>query len=267
MKAWILSDMHLRGDYEPRVPQADICICAGDISNNMRQSFAWLARRVRPHMPVVFVAGNHEFYDSSISTMREAAGHYAGYLGIDFLDNASVVIGGVRFVGGTLWTDYELAAMALEGEAREKEVAWAMINSRQQLNDHHCITLGPVDRLFRPSDAAQLHRETRAFIEAELSRPFDGPTVVVTHHAPHPRSISPEFTGSSINPAFVSDLTGTITGGRPDLWVHGHVHSSHDYVVGSTRILANPRGYVRKEQPENPDFDPYLIIDLEETAS
>lgn len=84
---------------------------------------------------------------------------------------------------------------------------------------------------------------SRAFIEAQLAKPFHGTTVVLTHHAPSPRSLDPKFHAQETNAAFASDLTPTIQNGKPDLWVHGHIHRFVDYYEGCTRIVCNPRGY------------------------
>src|SRR5690606_38305588 len=88
--------------------------------------------------------------------------------------------------------------------------------------------------------------------------PFDGRTVVVTHHGPHPGSVHTRYENAAVNGAFVSDLSSLIKAGRPDLWVHGHVHDTFDYRVGSTRVVANPKGY----RNENPLFDPAMVIDV-----
>jgi len=110
-----------------------------------------------------------------------------------------------------------------------------------------------------------------AFLARALAEPFDGPTVVVTHHGPHPGSIHPRFNGNVANPAFVSDLSSLM--GRAALWIHGHTHASFDYEVAGTRVLANPRGYAgphpvsgrvhgTPDSPENPAFDPALTVEL-----
>lgn len=114
--------------------------------------------------------------------------------------------------------------------------------------------------MFTPEQALALHRESRAWLEERLSEPFDGKTVVVTHHAPHPGSISPKYLGDALTPAFVSDLTDLIGRHQPDMWIHGHVHHSCDYVVPETktRIVCNPRGYGY----ENPSFRMRLVVEV-----
>jgi len=128
------------------------------------------------------------------------------------------------------------------------------------LNDHRRITWAkqPEWRRFRPIEAATLHKRSRAFIEAELAKPFAGPTVVVTHHAPHANSMHSRYGSDLLSAAYVSDLTALIEAGQPNLWVHGHVHESFDYRVGVTRVICNPHGYGN----ENKNFDPGLVVEL-----
>jgi Icc-related predicted phosphoesterase len=99
-------------------------------------------------------------------------------------------------------------------------------------------------------------------LHRELSQKFDGPTVVVTHHAPSPRSIAPKFADSELNPAFTSNLEPLIEHYQPALWVHGHMHNSSDYKIGQTRVVCNPRGYFPDEL--NPLFNPDLVVDLKD---
>ena len=147
------------------------------------------------------------------------------------LVNDCVVLDGVRFVGSTLWTDYALDASRTSPAARDSDIAWAMRNAEGLLQDHQQIARDDESWVrWSPADARAAHitarrRTSRSVLEV----PHDGPTVVVTHHAPSPLSIAPRFLGSPLNPAFASDLTAMIMRYRPDVWVHGHVHHSTGY--------------------------------------
>lgn len=136
----------------------------------------------------------------------------------------------------------------------------AMATALTQLNDHRLIMRRalPEREPWLPAHALQEHKRSREWLKAELAKPFDGPTVVVTHHAPHPLSIHHRFRGSMLNGAFVSDLSEVMESFGPELWIHGHVHDSHDYRVGKTRVACNPKGY----GSENPAFDPSLIVEV-----
>jgi Icc-related predicted phosphoesterase len=172
--------------------------------------------------------------------------------GVNLLENDTVVLGGVRFIGCTLWTDY-----AIFGEAN---VSRAMRAASDGLNDHSKITWAkqPEWRRFRPVEALMLHKRSRSFIEAELAKPFDGATVMVTHHAPHPHSMHSRYRSELVSAAYISDLTAVIAAGQSNLWMHGHVHESFDYRVGATRVICNPHGY----GAENPKFDPGLVLEV-----
>ncbi len=160
------------------------------------------------------------------------------------------MIDGTRFIGSTLWTDYRILG--------HRDLA--MGRCREVMNDHKKISLQkqPVWQRFTPQAAERLHLRSRAFIEAELVKDFDGPTVVVTHHAPHPLSIVEKHRSDLVTAAYVSDLSEIMEAGKPDLWLHGHNHETFDYVVGPTRVRANPRGY----DDENAAFEPSKVIEV-----
>jgi len=262
MRLWILSDLHR--DFgppwdPPEIPAADVAVVAGDVCEGVEASLAWLARTIRPHMRVVLVGGNHEFYRGCLPDDLARGRAAAARLGVDFLEDEVAWIGDVAFAGCTLWTDY-----ALDGE---DAVGAAMDDARHMMSDHRLIdrTRCPGPLPFRPEDAAAIHRTSRARLEALGGRrAWTGARarVVVTHHAPTASSLDPAFTGKPLNPAFGSRLDGLVASLAPELWVHGHVHASRDHRVGPTRIVCNPKGY----GGENPSFEPGLVIDLGPTA-
>ncbi|MHA6688772.1 metallophosphoesterase, partial [Mesorhizobium sp. A556] len=250
MKIWVFSDLHLEyADLrQPLViPNADVCIVAGDLCRAAANGAHWLAKHIAPSMPCIYVAGNHEFYKGSIREGLED-GHAAAtqFPDVHFLENEFVVIDSVRFIGATLWTDYRI-----EGH---RELA--MFNARERMNDHKQIAKqrNPWQR-FVPETAYSMHRDSRRFIDTAL-RADPITTIVVTHHLPHARSVPPRFKGDLLNAAYASDLSDVIESGHPALWVHGHTHDSCDYKIGDTRIVCNPRGY----DDENVNFDPVLTV-------
>ena len=237
MRLHILSDLHLScGALE--VP---------------REAIAWAAGLGKP---VIFVAGNHEFYGGSIAGTPEALRRAALGTAVRVLDCGEAFIGGVRFLGATLWTDFLLCGA---GKGRDEAMREALLRMRDftriRLSDD-----GPAP--FMPADSAELFRAHAAWLERSLAEPHDGPTVVVTHHAPSPGSIHPRFAGSPLNACFVSDAERLLDGSRAALWVHGHTHDSHDYVRNGTRVVCNPRGYSRSGVNENPRFDPGFRVAL-----
>jgi Icc-related predicted phosphoesterase len=252
MRLQVFSDLHV--DVAPPKPIAvatdvDAVVVAGDTCEGAERGFAFLRQIVPMQVPLIAVLGNHEFYRRCLLEELAEARRVAPRYGVHLLENAEVVVGGVRFVGATLWTDY-----ALFGEGY---LPLAMHAAGDGLNDHRRITWRkePWQR-FRPQEA--LGRRWRGFIETALAKPFRGATVVLTHHAPHRRSVHPRYGDDLLSAAFVSDLTELIEAGRPELWVHGHVHRSFDYRVGITRVLCNPHGY----GAENPAFAPALTVEV-----
>lgn len=249
MRLHILSDLHLsaHGMPPPEVT-ADVTILAGDIRRPAAEAMQWAADLGRP---VLYVPGNHEFYGGAIPQVRQALARSAREYGIHLLDQGMLTIGGVRFVGATLWTDFALFGAENRG--------LAMATSAKFMRDFVAIRNAD-GSVFTPADAAALFAEQYAWLAAALAQSFAGPTVVVTHHAPTPRSVHPRFAESPVSAAFVSDCSALM--GRAALWVHGHTHDSFDYTVNGTRVVCNPRGYSAGGANENAQFDPCLCIEV-----
>ena len=178
MKMHILSDLHLEfSEFRPPADNGDVVVLAGDIHTG-DAGIGW-ARAIFPDQEIVYVAGNHEFYGrdrlETLSELRIAARECA----VHFLDDEAIEIGGVRFIGATLWTDFNLF-----GKERRQ---FAMAEGQRGLNDFSLIREGSAQ--FSPADSIRLHENSLAFLEGELQKPFAGKTVVVTHHLPSIQSI------------------------------------------------------------------------------
>ena len=253
MKLHILSDLHLgHCGFDPPRNDTDVVILAGDIARP-RDAVAW-ARHF--DKPVLYVPGNHEFYGSSPEVVGSELEQESAGTSIRVLDNAEIVIGGVRFLGSTLWTDFGLFG------AGEKRAA-AMNEAQKLMRDFSRIRIDEGDgRLFSPDDAAALFERDTRWLDARLDIKHDGPTVVITHHAPSRRSVHPRFANSLLNAAFVSDAERLLGGDRVQLWIHGHTHDSFDYLVDGTRVVCNPRGYAKDGVNENALFDPRRMIEV-----
>ncbi|MDE2414082.1 MAG: metallophosphoesterase family protein [Comamonadaceae bacterium] len=254
MKLHILSDLHL-GVQAMEQPQtdADIVVLAGDIARP-EQAIAWARGFARP---VLYVPGNHEFYGGSIEQTPRTLHALCAGGPVQILDNRSLELQGVRFIGSTLWSDFRIAG---EGQARID----AMEQAKRFMYDFQRvrITDAPDAPLFTPEDSATLFDANVQWLAQELAQPFDGPTVVITHHAPSPRSIHPRFAGSPLNTIFVSDAEALVAASGARLWIHGHTHDSFDYLVSNTRVLCNPRGYAKDGVNENPLFDAQLVVEV-----
>lgn len=276
MKIAVMSDLHLEFDAKladrpnkggqprgaaafymnPPQPKADILVLAGDVHGGSL-AVDWVVRHFA--LPTILIGGNHEAYGHELFRMiafsRQRAGATDGR--VIFLERATwegeVVPGErARFIGATLWTDFQLYGTPTA----------SMAVAQERLEDFQVIKCerGYKLRTLAPSDTARLHDVSIAFLRKELSRPFNGTTVVITHHAPSPRSVAPRFLNDPLNPAFASNLEALIETYGPSLWIHGHMHDSFDYMIGRTRVLCNPRGYFPDQL--NPRFDPLLVAEI-----
>lgn len=265
MKLFIASDLH--GEMGPHgydVPAGldfDVAVFAGDVGRGAAAVDWLLGQDALRDRPVMFVAGNHEYYRTILQDAAAEIRDRARGTHVHFLDADEVpTIDGVRFIGATLWTDYLFMARDHADGLR----------AGGGINDHRFIRTadgGDFPRPFTPAEAFQRHWRERQWMIDRLAEDHDGPTVVVTHHAPHPGSLHPRHAPTgALNASFISDLSGIILEHQPALWIHGHVHDGHDYDVGgATRILCNPKGYDRgAELPENADFRPDLVVELPE---
>ncbi len=242
MRLHILSDLHLEVDPEFRPPptRADVLLLDGDIAPGTEGVAAF----GNSETPIIYVPGNHEYYQGSIEGTGEQLRARAKALGIRLLDRDELMLDRVRILGATLWTDFDL-----HGPERITE---ALEQARRDVRDFRRIRYR--DRLLTPEDTIEFHREAVRWLADKLATPFAGPTIVITHHAPHPLSVHPRWQGNPCNPAFVSDLTPLM--GNAKLWIHGHTHDSFDYRVAGTRVICNPKGY----RNENRWFQPDLVV-------
>lgn len=256
MRLQILSDLHLEfneGLAIDVVSGVDALVVPGDICAGIEKGFRYLRHHVDSRIPIVFVAGNHEFYGRDWHEERALARAIAPSYGVTWLDDDTAVIGDVRFIGATLWSDYSIFGA--------DQVEQAMRVAGLSMSDHITIGArsdGAPDRRFAPRDALAAHKRSRSFLAAELAKGWNGPTVVVTHHGPHARSIAPKFAHSLITAAFITDLSTLIEAHQPALWVHGHTHVHFDYEVGATRVVCNPHGYPGEVRR----FDPRLVAEV-----
>lgn len=247
MNLHILSDLHIEfGDFVPPATDADVVVLAGDISVGM-EGLRWAEARF-PEKPVIYVPGNHEFYHHDITLIDELKAGAPD--NIHVLNDDQIVIDGVRFLGSILWTDF-----ALFGEASK---LFAMQQARQWMTDFSIIRNH--GQRFTPEDAIRLHKTSRDWLAATLAQPFDGKTVVVTHHAPSSQSVHPNYVSDSLTPAFASNLENLMDKDQVVLWIHGHMHESFGYQIDGTRVACNPRGYASKAL--NPDFRPDWVAKI-----
>lgn len=248
MRIHILSDLHLEfAPFQPGDVAAEVTVFAGDVHTGMN-GIKWL-RTTFPSQNVIYVLGNHEYYGQKIPKLTEEIKAAARGSNIQVLENDRVEIGGVVFLGATLWTDFRLNG----------DVVQAEITAQYGMTDFRRIRVTPSFKRFRPSHARQFHAQSLQWLEQQLAVENGNKVVVITHHAPTPRSIPRRFRNDPLNPAFASNLESHVEGSGAALWIHGHIHEHADHMIGSTRVIANPRGYPTEQQI---GFDPALVVEI-----
>lgn len=269
MNFLVLSDLHLES--APFFPviglDYDAVILAGDIMPRAAKLPLWASRdsQFGREVPIILVPGNHEYYDSLMQTSR-AAMQGSKAPNVHVLDPGEVLLGDgrVRVLGCTLWTDFQLPFPSSSSGSLERK-GRAMSAAKRSMMDYELIRFeepGGLRRELTPADTLALHEAERAWLLAKLREPFSGQTVVVTHHAPSAESVAPKYADDWCTPAFVSQLPDEFFK-TAALWVHGHTHTSFDYVRGRTRVICNPRGYRMNDSSfENPKFDPRLVVSV-----
>lgn len=285
MKFLVLSDLHLEfASFDPPSGiEYDAVILAGDMNSPGHRAVHWARRDsvFGTRNPIVLVPGNHEFYGTCLPVELEEMRKAAAGTNVHVLDRNELVLddtdgGKVRVLGATLWTDFMLEVKGNDGYRADPERALAMAN--RYVNEFRLITV-PVGQTPQPKmerrtltaeDTLARHWIDRAWLLRQLASPFEGATVIVTHHAPGSESVAPQYASDWLSPAFVSNLPDEFFGRhavlrmtKPALWVHGHTHSSANYLRYKTRVLANPRGYRQKDGSfENNAFNPTLVVDV-----
>ncbi|MEO8248305.1 MAG: metallophosphoesterase [Burkholderiales bacterium] len=282
MNIQLLSDLHLevRPGFRPEpAPGADLLVLAGDIGSYQLGSgllevgdadfglarFSPLAQFGGWPRPVMFVPGNHEYdgldFDLAHARLRATCER----LGMIWLDREVVPFGGARFVGASLWSDFDAlldqsattpGALTANDKAREKAFRAA---------NHYLRSTGGTRRgemLLAPG-VRELALESQQWLRAALATPFAGPTVVVTHFAPSLRSADPRYGLTPGTAGFCNALDDLLP--LADLWLHGHLHCPSDYRARGCRVVANPMGYVEKGETER--FDPGMLIAVERRPS
>lgn len=261
MRINLLSDLHLEFAKFDLVPtDADVIVLAGDIGSGVL-GMEWAATLEKP---VVYVAGNHEYYGKRwikhINDLREAAVRTSN---VHFLENESWVYQGVRFLGATLWTDFMLF-----GESRMQDT---IVAASQSMSDYYQIKRETSQHKITPYHTLNAHRVSVAWLESMLEEPFDGTTVVVTHHLPTGQMLHPMFQPNlpqlrydPLSAAYASNLEDLI---KPpvSLWISGHTHYSHGMTFNGITLLSNCRGYPAEEGDRRSRYDrfnPSLIREV-----
>ncbi len=267
MEIRIISDLHLdvNTDHPLKLDKSETpTIICGDVAGNFEAASAWLNNNVRNG---VMVAGNHIVYNHSPHSIQYLTAQYEERFPLtapfSFLHNSYKMVDDIVFVGGTLWTDYNLFGHEQQGISM-----WA---AKRVLNDFRYGLYNPnntfADEIeenlqpLQPEHCAKMFAETLKKIDDVCQQFADKKIVVVTHHAPSIESMPPHYQNSTLTPSYVSNLEDFILL-RPNikLWCHGHIHAPSDYQIGTCRVVCNPRGYV--SQNENPAFAKNFMVEI-----
>ena len=246
MRIHILSDLHL--EFAPFVPAAitaDVVVCAGYVHTG-KNGLRWL-RETFQEVPVLYVLGNHEFYGQKIPKLTENLKREADGTNVRILENEDILIDGVTFLGATLWTDFEL-----NGDPR-----MATLHAQIHMTDFRRIRTTPTYQRFRPVDAKRHFASSFNWLFRRAADLNGTKFVVVTHHAPSPRSVPERFKTDTLSPAYASNLDAFIESCGAAAWIHDHIHSPVNYQIGRTRVVSNPRGYPGERVT---GFDPACLI-------
>jgi hypothetical protein len=264
-KIRILSDLHL--EFEPEIyppsDQADITILAGDIFRG-NKACPWDDAREFFKSPIVLmIMGNHEFYEGKIDTAVAKLRPVATQKGITILDNEGFEADGVRILGTTLWTDFKLFA-GNDIDAIRDDANYC-VGSRYGagMQDFRKIRVAADGfRKFRPLDAAKLCLHSVTWLDRELSQPFAGQTIVVTHHAPSAKRLPENLQTDRFSCSYASNLDWLIEKHQPNFWISGHIHEAvTDFRIGLTLMISNPMGC---SDSMNPNFDMNYTIEVPE---
>jgi len=270
----------------------DVLVLAGDIHGTPSGLVDYL-KRLHTTIPIIYVLGNHEYHGGS---WEKAVGVYKWRLEkeglsrqVVLLENESVEISGVRFLGTTLWSDCGNGEQGLSAEnivADFSRIAGAKSDNVVDPTPLSQIKLPPgyvptraetlkfLQHMGDDTTKATLswqtmaarYRESLEWLKQELQKPFAGKTVVATHFAPSIESNAPEYADSPIRKYYCNSLDDwlkSLGDQGPDLWIHGHTHFCVDYMIGKTRIVSNQRGYNAGDVGE---FDPKRFVELNETT-
>lgn len=272
MKIQLLSDLHLEVQPDFRAepaPGADLLVLAGDIgayqARHQVPGADFGLERYSPRkgwpVPVLYVPGNHEYdnldFDEAHARLRETCER----LGITWLEREVQVLGDVRFIGTTLWSDFD-ALLTTEDTAAASPAALLKKREKAFRAANFYLEKTGATRHGQPFMAEQWREQAlvcQDWLRNVLVQPHDGITVVVTHFAPSLRSADPRYGVTSSTAGFCNSLDGLLD--QADWWLHGHLHCPHDYEAGRCRVVGNPLGYAKKGEQDG--FRPRQLLDLD----
>ncbi len=235
------SDIHLESWATPEVlpdfpDECDALIIVGDLTSYGDGAYNLRRRYPNDPRPIFYVPGNHEYYgsvyqDRLVAIQKDCDKHDIKFIGPEEPHE----LNGVKIIGATLWTDYNLNGDAVAG----------MSSAGVGMSDHYTIGFREDggNKWFLPRHALELHQEHLNWLLTACRQDFNPRTIIVTHHLPTRQCIHPRWERSNLNPAFASEVLHRFQDFMPALWLYGHSHDAMDITVGETRLLSNQLGY------------------------
>lgn len=214
---------------------ADVLVLAGNIDVQEHGAIYAVKQSQRLGIPVLYVLGNHEFYEAQEEPVRDRIKTITRGTDVHVLDAESIIIDGVMFIGATLWSDFMLC-----GEDKHKRV----VSFASGINDYRDIWL-PDDtspfflRALTVDDTLQWHKFERQFIENSLADHRDCTKVVITHHVPSEECLPEHQRSNSISASYTSRLDGLIENHQPSAWIYGHIDGESRFTIGDTIVCRN----------------------------
>jgi len=239
MKIQIASDLHLERpeNYNCLIKDrqfktiGEVLVLAGDIYNlcDTTPLDSFLELYGKQFSKILYVGGNHEWYNSSINTTKlpKKTDKFIPLFNDDY------VYKGVRFIGSTFWSN-------------------ATPEMADYINDYHLI------KDFTTELENKIHTDSKRYMINKLDEKFDGKTVVITHHLPLFECVDPLYAGNALNECFVSDQSEIVEKYDIYAWIHGHSHMFQDFTYHGTKVVRNPFGYY----PEWGDFKQGYTIEI-----
>ncbi len=254
MDIQVFSDLHFEAQAEFDIPktEAEIIILAGDIGEGL-DGVHWALRQANLlEKPVLYVFGNHEHYQHSFPGLITEAKLLTQGTRVHVLERNRHIHGQTRFLGCTLWTDFQL--FGADNFSACKQLARGLMPDYQSI-------VKPNQEPLQPEDTLWLFDQSSKWLQRELDQPWPGKTVVVTHHAPTSLCNDPKHAEDMMSSAFISNLDHVIKYHNIDAWIHGHTHYNVDFHLRKTRIISHQRGYPGETVPGNP-FSKSLVFVL-----
>lgn len=266
-KIGILSDLHLESSNMKLNLNCDIVVLAGDISQDFSLLYRFFEQNIPETMPIIYVPGNHEYEGKRyFAVMEELKKIEKDFSNLKILQNEAIDIDGIRFIGTTLWSNFEGFGQEWKNEVKKwckfNVVDFSCIFKKNDNNKGDFISSVPYV-YWTPDDMEKEFNKAYDFLKYELrTNETENIKFVVTHFAPTMKSLDPNYKSGLHSAYWVNDLPELM--GFSDYWIHGHTHSSFQYDYEGTKVICNPRGYSKLyDLSPNTTFDRNMYVEVE----